>query len=105
MESPRLLNYVIHCHITQDATDASKLYDYYTNDSLRTYVNKLNYCKLQGDGLLRNRILPQSQKYQPQITYNLQIEWEVFKLERSGGHLLNSTNMITNNWVKWHQCP
>lgn len=74
MEYQRLLNYASQCHITQDAKDASKLSDYYTNDSLRTYVNKLNDYKLQGEGLLRNRILPQPQKYQPQITYNLQTE-------------------------------
>lgn len=49
MESQRLLIYASQCHITQDAKDASKLSDYYTNNSLRTYVNKLNYCKLQGE--------------------------------------------------------
>lgn len=45
MGSQRLLNYASQCHITLDAKDASKLSDY-TNDSLKTYVNKLNYCKL-----------------------------------------------------------
>lgn len=95
--------WTIEFHITQDYIDASRPCGYiYTSDSLRrTYIDKLNYYKLLGERLLRNRIFTQSQSIDPQITYNLQRVWEVFTLERSDRHL-NPTKESTNNWTSWH---